>query len=109
MGIGEKKESSKPQRGSDFYFPYSLFLGQANTFRGDEHEDQVQVSPLSEEDELRLVQPCVRACNKCAGLWGVAPAAAAVGMAKAAGWSSPGLQVHQGVLIKHQDCQLTAE
>lgn len=92
-----------------FYFSSSLFLGQANTFRGYEHDDQVQVSTLSEEDKLRFVQPCVRACNNCDGLWGVAPAAAPVGMARAAGWSSPGLQVQQAALIKQQDYQLTAE
>lgn len=111
MGIGGEKRKTVGhiEGGRDFYFSSSLFLGQANTFHGYDHQDQVQESPVSEEDKLRLVQPCVRACNKCDGLWGVAPTAAAVGMAKAAGWSSPGLQVRQAALIKHQDCHLTLE
>lgn len=78
------KTVSHSEGGSDFYFSSSLFLGQGNTFRGYEDEDQVQESPLSEEDKPRLIQPSARACNKCDGLWRVAPAAAAVEMAKAA-------------------------
>lgn len=67
MGIGEKKENMYTERVNDFWFSSPLFLGQANTFRGYEREDQVQVSPVSEEDKLRLDQPYVRACNKCDG------------------------------------------
>lgn len=66
----KRKPVSHSKGGNDFYF-FSSFRPSKH-IPWYEHEDQAQVSPLSEKDKLRLVQPCVRACNKRGGLWGAA-------------------------------------